>query len=499
MQYQNPVLPGFYPDPSAIRVGDAYYLVCSSFNYFPGVPLFESHDLVNWTQIGHVLTRSSQLPLAGASTSGGIYAPTLRYNHGRFYMVTTNVDHGGNFYVYTDDIHGEWSDPIWVEQGGIDPSLYFEDEQAYFMSNGDDDDGHHGITQCLIDINTGKKLSPSRCIWTGAGGRYLEGPHLYRINKTYYLIASEGGTEYGHMLVYARGKSPNGPFENYANNPVLTNRDLGGYQIQGCGHADLIEDVSGHFWLLHLAFRQLDRYMQHHTLGRETYLTPVKFDTAGWFTAGDVGTTRQAMRVPDLPEVKQIPIVPAKLRGIDWVSLREPDSNTTRVSTDYVQMRANSYSLEETETSPAAMFIRQRSFQTQLTVKVSVTANRAGITAYMTENQHYDAIVEVSGNQMVIGRRLRVGPVETVDHAATLPLQPVQFRLTTTNMDYRFEAIVDGVTYDLGSAPAKYLSSEIAGNFTGVMLGLFCEPCEDVVPSWTTFDDFDLSLESEVR
>ncbi|MBQ8011048.1 MAG: family 43 glycosylhydrolase, partial [Oscillospiraceae bacterium] len=176
MKYRNPVISGFFPDPSICRAGDTYYLVCSSFQFFPGVPLFESRDLVNWTQIGHVLTRESQLPLQNANSVGGIYAPTIRYNNGRFYMVTTNVTNGGNFYVWTDDIHGEWSDPIYVEQGGIDPSLYFEDSKAYFMSNGTDEQGIARIYQCEIDITTGRKLTEAVPVWEGCGGRFLESP-----------------------------------------------------------------------------------------------------------------------------------------------------------------------------------------------------------------------------------------------------------------------------------------------------------------------------------
>ena len=141
MIYRNPIVKGFYPDPSVCRAGDKFYMVCSSFQYFPGVPLFESDDLVNWKQIGHVLTRKSQVMLEKINSSGGVFAPTIRYNHGRFYMVTTNSTTQENFYVYTDDIYGEWSEPITVEQGGIDPSLYFEDGRAYFMSNGTDDNG----------------------------------------------------------------------------------------------------------------------------------------------------------------------------------------------------------------------------------------------------------------------------------------------------------------------------------------------------------------------
>ena len=144
MKYQNPIVRGFYPDPSVCAANGKYYLVCSSFQYFPGVPLFESDDLVNWTQIGHVLTRKSQVMLDKIASSGGVFAPTIRFNNGRFYMVTTNDSTHKNFYVYTDNIYGEWSEPIEVDQDGIDPSLYFEDDCVYFMSNGTDEEGNVG-------------------------------------------------------------------------------------------------------------------------------------------------------------------------------------------------------------------------------------------------------------------------------------------------------------------------------------------------------------------
>ncbi|NLC16269.1 MAG: glycoside hydrolase family 43 protein, partial [Clostridiales bacterium] len=235
MRYHNPVIKGFYPDPSVCRAGDKYYLVCSSFQYFPAVPLFESGDLVNWKQIGHCLTRKSQIMLNKIDSSGGVFAPTIRYNEGRFYMTTTNASAQQNFYVWTDDIYSEWSEPIFVDQGGIDPSLMFDDGKVYFLSTGQDDEGKSGIIQCQIDIKTGQKLTPSKCIWQGTGGRYLEAPHMYKINDWYYLVAAEGGTEYGHMVTYARARSPEGKFENYAHNPVLTNRNLGAFELQGMG------------------------------------------------------------------------------------------------------------------------------------------------------------------------------------------------------------------------------------------------------------------------
>ena len=225
MRYKNPVLKGFYPDPSVCYANGRYYMVCSSFQYFPGVPLFESSDLVNWNQIGHVLTRKDQVMLDKINSSGGVFAPTIRFDGKRFYMVTTNDTTRQNFYVYTEDIYGEWSDPVFVDQGGIDPSLYFEDGRTYFMSNGTDSLGRNGVIQCEINITDGKKLTESKCIWQGSGGRYLESPHMYKINDYYYLMAAEGGTEYGHMITYARGRSVWGDFENYPHNPVLTNRN----------------------------------------------------------------------------------------------------------------------------------------------------------------------------------------------------------------------------------------------------------------------------------
>ena len=199
MRYTNPVVKGFYPDPSVCRANGKYYMVCSSFQYFPAIPLFESEDLVNWNQLGHVLTRESQVMLDGVASSGGVFAATIRFHQGRFYVVTTNNSTQENFFVYADDIHGPWSEPVRVDQGGIDPSLYFENGHTYFMSNGLDDQGRPGIAQCEIDPCTGQKRSPSRSIWQGTGGRFLESPHLYKIADHYYLMAAEGGTEYGQI------------------------------------------------------------------------------------------------------------------------------------------------------------------------------------------------------------------------------------------------------------------------------------------------------------
>jgi xylan 1,4-beta-xylosidase len=203
--YSNPVVAGFYPDPSVCRVGDDYYLVTSTFEYFPGVPVFHSKDLIHWTQIGHCLTRASQLPLANCAASGGIYAPTIRYHKGLFYMTTTHVTGGGNFYVTAKDPAGEWSDPVYVKQGGIDPTIFFDGDKTYFLSTAD------GITMSEMDLSTGQLTGLPRVIWRGTGGRYPEGPHLYKKDGYYYLLIAEGGTEYGHKVTIARSRSIWGP------------------------------------------------------------------------------------------------------------------------------------------------------------------------------------------------------------------------------------------------------------------------------------------------
>ena len=238
--FRNPIIPGFHPDPSIVRVGQDYYLVTSSFEFFPGVPIFHSRDLVHWRQIGHVLTRPSQLPLDGARASGGIFAPTLRYHDGTFYMITTNVTGGGNFYVTATDPAGPWSEPVWLKgQGGIDPSLLFDDDgTVYFASNGGGPGASEGrgIYLSTLDPKTGALASRPRLVWGGTGKRYPEGPHLYHVNGYYYLLIGEGGTEYGHMVSIGRSRSPWGPYEACPRGPILTHRDTEADQpIQGTG------------------------------------------------------------------------------------------------------------------------------------------------------------------------------------------------------------------------------------------------------------------------
>lgn len=472
MRYKNPVISGFYPDPSVCFANGKYYLVTSTFQYFPGVPLFESDDLVNWEQIGHVLTRSGQLPLGGARSSGGIYAPTIRYNSGTFYMVTTNTTTGKNFYVTTNDIHGEWSEPIEVAQDGIDPSLFFEDGRAYFMSNGSDDFGDNGITQCEIDITTGRKLSPSKTIWHGSGGRFLESPHLYKIDGYYYLMAAEGGTEYGHMITCARSREIFGEYESCPHNPILTNRNLGGYSIQGVGHGDLIrKHDTGEWFILHLGFRQLSDWDPYHNLGRETFLTPVRFGTDGWYTGGTDGTTAAEYDIAgDFTQHKDLS---AGLGDRNqWIYLRNPVMGNYELSDNRYVLRGTAVTLDMPD-SPTFIGIRQREFCGNLACSVTSDGAEAGVSVFMDERHRYDlAISPCDGGYEAI-LRYTIGSAQYVHGTAKLSGSTARLNVAFDNHAYTFSVSDGDIQHELGRMETRYVTSEVAGGFTGVIFGLY--------------------------
>ncbi len=478
MKYTNPVIKGFYPDPSVCKVEDTYYLICSSFQYFPGVPIFESKDLLNWTQIGHCLTRKSQIQLETVDSSGGVFAPTIRHHNGRFYMVTTNATTQQNFYVWTDDIYSEWSEAVFVDQGGIDPDLYFEDGKAFFMSNGQDDNGIGGVVQCEIDIATGTKLSPSRCLWQGTGGRYLESPHMYKVKDRYYLMAAEGGTEYGHMVIYARGDSLSGPFESYPNNPVLTNRNLGGYELQGVGHGDLIEDHEGNWWMLHLGFRQSGQWLTFHHLGREVFLTPITFDEDGWFTAGHNGTTLSSFetdRISDniIQQEKKIFTFENTNWNLDWCHLRHPVTENYQLKSDKVTLKGTEVTLD-VPASPTFIGIRQKDFDACISCDITLTNGEAGITLYMDEYHHYDLAIRKDESGYMVIERLNIGDIKSIEHEVNLESEDhATLIIRASHERYSFFIQRDGVESLLGTAHTKYLSSEVAGGFTGVLIGLY--------------------------
>jgi alpha-N-arabinofuranosidase len=293
--YRNPILAGFYPDPSICRVGDDFYLVNSTFAYFPGLPIFHSRDLVNWRQLGHVIDRPTQLDYSKATVTHGLFAPAISHHGGTFYVVCTMIDGGGNFLVTAKNPAGPWSDPVWLPFDGIDPSLFFDDDgRAWLVNNGGPPgnqplyNGHRAIWIQEFDVATQKLTGPRSIIINGgvdlaAKPVWIEGPHLYRRGGWYYLCCAEGGTSDQHSQVIFRSKTPTGPFTPWEKNPILTQRDLDGTApraVTCTGHADLVVGPDGNWWSVFLGCRPFAG--KYWTTGRETFLLPVAWTDDGW-------------------------------------------------------------------------------------------------------------------------------------------------------------------------------------------------------------------------
>jgi alpha-N-arabinofuranosidase len=479
MNYTNPILPGFHPDPSVCRVGDDYYLVTSSFEYFPGVPLFHSRDLVNWTPLGHVLTRRSQLDLTQCGPSGGIYAPTIRHHRGRFYLVTTNVSGLGNFVVWTDDIRGEWSDPVKIDAPGIDPSLLFDGDRVYYTGNGGDQEPA-GIYGFEVDLATGARLSDRTRFWPGTGGAYPEGPHLYHIGPWYYLMVSEGGTEHGHMVTIARSASPRGPFEPCPHNPVLTNRSRL-TRAKAIGHADLVEGPDGRWWAVCLGIRP-QGYPEFHILGRETFLVPVVWED-GWPVFGTEGSVALEMEVAG-PGPVQVPPTFARddfdgpALGPDWTFLRTPCAAASLAARPgYLTLTGLPASLDDQD-SPA--FVGRRlehldhRVSTWMEFSPAAEGDEAGLTVLMNNRHHYEVgLARLDGRRVVFLRR-RIGSLQKVESVLPWPEGPVVLGLTGTWDRWVFTAQVPGQpVVTVGEGETRYLSTEVGGAFTGVLVGVY--------------------------
>ena len=493
VNFENPVLPGFYPDPSICRVGDDYYLVNSSFEFFPGIPLFHSRDLVHWEQIGHVLTRRSQIDLEDENPSKGIWAPTIRENKGRFYVSATNMSHGGNFFVYTDEIRGEWSDPIWVRQGGIDPSLFFDEDGKVYFASTYDMPGGQAIGQSMIDIMTGELLTDTKIIWRGSGGKYPEGPHMYVKDGWYYLLAAEGGTEYGHMITMARGRSPWGPFESCPDNPILTHRDTMLDRFQAIGHGDITDTPEGDWWIVFHGIRT-SQYMLHH-LGRETMTAPVRWDQGGWPVINGGKLITPHMRAERLPgdgrqgrDWRQYADGKYTER-LKWNFIKNPEMSDYTVSESgrELLLHGTDVTLNDGK-SPTFVGRRQQHFCMCTEVRIKCrpqTADAfAGMTVYHTNEHHYDFGITNHGGRLRLLLRKHVGDMETTDMYSLPECETyILLRIEADRLEYRFSAGPDGEHMQyFGSGRTQLLSTEcMVMTFTGCYIGLFAEKGAEAV------------------
>jgi alpha-N-arabinofuranosidase len=476
--FHNPVIPGFHPDPSICRVGDNYYLVNSSFEYFPGVPIFQSQDLVHWKQIGYCLTRKSQLNLDHARDSGGIYAPTLRYHDGTFYMITTLVDKGGNFYVTAKNPAGPWSDPVWVDQGGIDPSLFFDDDgTVYYTRHVGMGDGYIG--QAKIDLKTGKLEGDLKEIWKGTGGIWPEGPHLYKIHGQYYLMIAEGGTSYGHMETIARSDSPWGPFVSDPANPILTHRNQPVNLIQALGHGDLAQTPDG-WWMVCLGIRPQGGHFHH--LGRETFLTSVSWNKDNWPVVHDVQWT---MRAPDLPEHlwKTEPAqdnFDSTNLPLEWNFLRNPypqDYSLTE-RPGYLRLWGSAVTMNDQD-SPAFVGCRQMDLACRASTRLFFNPQReneeAGLVVRGNSQNHYDLGITLrDGKRQVFFRKVLDGKIHEPVHYEIIGSGDIILTVEALPLFYEFSyQLPHGRAKRLGTALTRDLSSEKIGGFTGVYIGIY--------------------------
>jgi beta-xylosidase len=476
--FRNPVIPGFHPDPSVCRVGDEYFLVTSTFTYFPGVPIFRSTNLADWEQIGNVLDRRTQLDLRGTTgnTSLGVFAPTLRHHDGRFWMITTvcTSDVGlRNFFVTAKDPTGPWSDPIVVDVVGIDPDLAWDADGNCWMHT-----ALGAISRARIDDRTGAVLDALVVTWSGTGMQYPEAPHLLRRGEHWYLMIAEGGTERGHAVSIARAPSPTGPWESCPHNPIISHRSTD-RPIQNTGHADLVEAPDGSWWMVLLGNRPRGMTPRFHVLGRETFLVPVAW-VDDWPVVGELLLDID-VRPPGVSTATPLPArddfdTPA----LDprWLGIRAPLSDRTSLDErrGWLTLRGSG-SLEDAE--PA--FVGRRQQHAECRVRVLVDAGdaaEAGLTVWMDDRAHYD--VAVVGGRIVV--RARIGPL--LDEIANVPVPD----RSATVLEVRCAPDPSGAEPDLvvlghedergelvalATLPGRYLSTEVAGGFTGRVLGMF--------------------------
>ena len=489
-RFRNPILPGFHPDPTICRVGRDFYLATSSFEYFPGLPLFHSRDLVDWRPIGHALTRRRQLDLSGIGSSRGIYAPTLRHDGKRFYLVTTLVDGGGNFMVTARRPEGPWSDPIWIDAQGIDPSLTFDRKRGrvFYTRNGKGTDFDHPfIHQAEIDPRTGRLRGPLRVIWRGLGGIWPEGPHLYVMNGRYYLMAAEGGTSYGHAEMIGRADDPFGPFEPGPRNPILTHRDRRRHPVQALGHADLVTLPGGEVWAVFLGIRTAGG--RHHHLGRETFLAPVSFDGDGWPTIGRRGRVELVMAGPALPRRPSRPPPPrddfdGRALAPVWMFLRNPPPGAISLAARPGHLRLGGTAATLDDVAPVAFVGRRQQhfaarFRARLAFEPRRAGDEAGLTVRAREEVHAEIAVRLGAGGRVAAALARTrGGARRLLGRAALPAGAVELEIAATADAYELAVGVGRRRRVLGRVPTRAFSAETIArrgtlHFTGAVLGMY--------------------------
>lgn len=509
-QYANPILKGTYPDPSVVRVGRDYYLVNSTFGWFPGIPVFHSTDLVNWTQIGNAIDRPGMLDFKRLGLSQAVFAPAITAHQGTFYILNTCVGCGGNYLITAKDPGGPWSDPVWLPQiTGIDPSLFFDDDGRAWIVNNDAPpgppqySGHRAIWMQQYDPEAGKTVGPrtvlaDKGVDPATNPSWIEGPHLLKKDGLYYLICAEGGTGPGHSQVVLRARVVQGPYAPYLGNPVLTQRDLAKDRplpIIAAGHADLVDTPDGQWWATFLAVRPYAGGFDN--TGRETFLLPVEWKD-GWPVILAPGKAIPYVHaIPDLPPAKARP---APTSGaftardafdgaalpLNWVTMRTPKTQWWTLKDGALVLTARDQKLGGMA-QPSFWGRRQQhmnaSASTAMRYRPARAGDKAGMVAVQNDEHFFFLGVtrdEAGGTQVVVEQRASAAdPIDGV-RLASAPI------VLTAGQTLYLKIDAKGGRYDFAYAtrPGRWrtlkadadgtiLSSASAKGFIGALLGVY--------------------------
>jgi alpha-N-arabinofuranosidase len=500
----NPVLAGFYPDPSIVKAGTDYYLVNSTFSYFPGIPVFHSKDLKNWKQVGNVISRITQMDFMGERITRGLFAPAISYHKGTFYVTCTDIDNGGNFVVTATNPAGPWSDPVWLrEVKGIDPSLYFDGDECYIIYNSDPPEkkslypGHRTIRMYAFDHTTLKVKGEEKILVNGGVDIskkpvWIEGPHILKANDWYYLYAAEGGTSVNHSEVVLRSKSPWGPYVPYEHNPILTQRHLPPdrkHPVTSAGHAQFVEGPDGKLYVIFLAVRPYEG--DYYNTGRETFIAPVAWKN-GWpvvdlegeeikyyYKAG-FKETRQQNTLPQsgnfeykIKFEKELDPSLLFMRTIDSSSftLSANTGLTLTLKPETIMDRGN----------PSFVGKRQQHLyclaETELNFTPASDNEKAGLVIFQDENHFYYICKSTDSGKAVIQLYKSIPRSKTMELLTQAPLHTngkVQLRISAEGPTYSFH-FLENNKWELlkDKLNAKFLSTKEAGGFTGCLFGLY--------------------------
>ncbi|WP_024462178.1 glycoside hydrolase family 43 protein [Marinimicrobium sp. LS-A18] len=503
-EFRNPIISGYAPDPTVARVGDDYYVVTSSFTHFPGLPIYHSKDLVNWTQIGNAIDRPDQFDYKGLEVSRGIFAPDISFHEGTYYLASTCVDCGGNFVMTADSPTGPWSDPHWLGFEGIDPSIHWDDSgKAYILNNGAPNeepryDGHRAIWIQEFDwqnltmvgerkqlINGGVDIS-TQPVW-------IEGPHIIQRNGYYYITAAEGGTSVHHSQTIFRSDDVWGPYTPAEHNPILTQRDLDFERdnpIIAAGHAKFVQIPNGDWWATFLAIRAYDNDMFN--IGRETFLLPVRWENDWPYILPQGERIPFALEKPELPE-QPTPNPPQSgdfgytdefdgdQLALGWMGVRDPDSGVFHdVNNGTLSLNCQN-GLGDLDSVPAFLGRRQQhhiaDLSTTVTFDPQADQDRAGLAAVQNdENLIFLAITQDGGEDQVALYRRQGSTEDTLVNAAALSTTEnvvLSMAFDAGQMSAHYE--VNGERHTLAEGvDATNLSTNVAGGFVGTLIGPYC-------------------------